>query len=120
MASIGGRITAKAGITFWRPNCILPERRRIRLKTISIFVIGALPLFAQYPAPALLSSLGPRVSQDVIKTVQLTCGDLRAASCYSDFIRAADGGNKYDNRGNLYLAGGTALPQGAQAIQVMD
>jgi hypothetical protein len=80
----------------------------------------SLPLLAQYPAPALLTGLGPRVNQDVIKTAFLSCADPRAASCYSDLIRAADGGNKYDNRGNLYLSGGTNLPPSTQAIQIMD
>jgi hypothetical protein len=90
------------------------------LKHLFLALSASLPLLAQYPAPALLTGLGPKFTQEIVKTAQLSCADLRAASCYSDFIRAADGGNKYDNKGNLYLAGGTNLPPSSQAITMMD
>jgi hypothetical protein len=90
------------------------------LKKLLLTTIVTLPLFPQNPPPALLTGLGQKVSQEVVKTVSFSCSDIRAASCFSDFIRAADGGNKYDNKGNLYLSGGTAVPAGAQAIQMME
>ena len=90
------------------------------MKPLLLAFSVSLPLLAQYPAPALLTGLGPKVNQEIVKTAQISCADLRSASCYSDFIRAADGGNKYDNKGSLYLAGGTNLPPSSQAIQAMD
>jgi hypothetical protein len=84
-----------------------------------VALLASLPAFAQHPAPATFSNLAPRFNQEVVKTVQLTCQDVRSASCYSEFILAADGGNRYDSRGNLYLPAGSATGT-AQGIQAMD
>jgi hypothetical protein len=82
-------------------------------------LLASLPLFAQHPAPATFSNLAPKISQEVVKTVQITCQDVRSASCYSEFILAADGGNRYDARGNLYLPAGSETGA-SQGIQMMD
>jgi len=90
------------------------------LRAVTISFILSIPVVAQAPPSALFTNLAPKIEQEVIKTVQLSCTDIRAASCYSSFIVAADGGNRYDSKGNLYLLGGTQMPEGSQAIQVMD
>jgi hypothetical protein len=84
-----------------------------------IALLASMPVLAQHPAPATFTNLAPKITQEVVKTVQLTCRDVRSPSCYSDFLLAADGGNRYDNRGNLYLPTGSVIGS-SPGIQVMD